>query len=184
MDAVKLALGTLGIGPSQSKTFDKSKYLRAFRTITSMLALIQSPASRNSTEAGPIATGGRDCKELRVLDSLSAVLVRCDEIIAAVARPYDGSGLEVFVSVIHPSIAQPLLQSGVVSNPSTLWGALYNFTVAMNPRTDEVNGKNDSLMNTGLYPLIGDYKDQIPKDLVSAAEKNESVLDIFLKSYW
>jgi hypothetical protein len=39
-------------------------------------------------------------------------------------------------------------------------------------------------MNYGLFPLIGDYEERIPPDLVSAAKENAPVLDIFLEKHW
>jgi len=167
--------------PSEST---KDEDLRAFRTITVMLTLIQSSASRLPSEAGLIATGGGNrAKELSVLDALSAVLVRDQEITAVVGRQYNGSGLEVFASVIYPSKAQPLVQPGV-SNQRSLWESIFDFTVAINPRTDPINNRFDSLTNKSTFPLFGDYEDIIPKDLVSAAAAKENVLGIYLESHW
>jgi hypothetical protein len=168
--------------PSQSNAPTKAKYLLAFRTIIKMLSLIQS--GRSSAEMGPIATGERDCNELRVLDALSAVLVREHEITAVVARPYDGSTIQVFASVVHPRKAEFLLQDGANSDERSLWDRIRNFAIAMNPRVHPINERTDSLMKGGINSPFEAYDDKVPEDLVRAAKQNASVLDIFLKSHW
>ena len=153
--------------------------LLAFRSIITMLSYIQSNG-RLSTEEGPIATGTNDYKELRLLDALSAVLVREHEITAVVAQPYDGSNLRVFASVIHPSNALLLPNS----DHQSLWSRIWNFTIFMNPRVDKTSGDFDSMINNTSFPLIGDYEEKIPEDLVTAAKENAPVFDTFLDTHW
>jgi hypothetical protein len=174
--------------PSQSSAPTiKAEDLLAFRTIVTMLSFIHSPNGRLPAERGPIGTDKKDLKELRVLDALSAILIRQHEIMAVVAHPYNGSTLQVFVSVVYPSKAKPLLQPEGNSEAQTFMSWVRNFTFAANPRFSPINrdDKDDSLMNKQPFPLIKDYENGIPEDLVTAAKiENASLLDIFLKTYW
>jgi hypothetical protein len=66
----------------------------AFRTITTMLALIQCPTE--TTKLGPknqISNTKR--RELRILDAISALLIREYENVAVIAKPYDGKSIQV-----------------------------------------------------------------------------------------
>jgi hypothetical protein len=169
---------------SQASTSAKAKDLLAFHTITTMLSFIQSPASRRlSFVTGPICIERNDRRELRVLDALSAVLIREHEITAAVAPPhYNGSHLQVFASVVHPS--ESLLQHGANSDDQSLWDRFCNLTATLNPRTSKIYGNTDSLLNNTSLPLIGDYEDKVPRNLITAAKGNVPVLDVFLQSHW
>jgi hypothetical protein len=89
--------------PTGSTTTSKSEDLLALRTIIAMLSLIDSPTGRLPNDVAPMGTTGKDRKELRVLDALSAVFIRQHEITAVMVLPYDGSNLQVFGSVVHPS---------------------------------------------------------------------------------
>lgn len=161
----------------------KAKDLLAFRTIITMLSHIQSPNIQSSTNT-PIGTSGDDRRELRVLDALSTVLIRQHEIIAVVARPYDGSSLQVFASVVHPSNAEPLSQPGVDPGDQSFWDRVCNFTAAMNPRISKINNHSDSLINTTSLPIIENHENRVPGELVNAAKENVSVLEIFLQTHW
>jgi len=159
--------------PSPTKAND----LLAFRTIITMLSHIQSP-NNESTNTGPIATVKEDRDELRVLDALSAMLSRQHEITAVLAKPYDGSNLQVFVSTTYPSNAEPLLY-GAEPSTQSFWSRIWNFTAVTNPRDIQVNGHADSLMNQ--TPL----QDKIPGELVTAAAaENIPLLNIFLENHW
>ena len=180
------AAGTSEMPPEPSKNDD----LLAFRTIIkmlSMLSLIQSPA-RLATNA-PIGTTQEDRRSLRLLDALSAVLIRRHEITAVVARPYDGStgNLRVYASVVLPGKTEPFLQPSETSDVPNFWDRARNFAVAANPRDTKINGNSDSLMNFKSLPIIGDYEKDIAKELVDAAKVEgnaQPLLDTFLKNHW
>jgi hypothetical protein len=102
-----------------------------------------------------------------------------------VARPYDGSNLQVFASIAYSSNAEPLPQPDAEPGIQGFWNRVYNnYTVAVNPRDTRVNGHTDSLVNRTSLPYIGDHQDKLPGELVTAAEQNAPVLDIFLKNHW
>jgi len=167
---------------------EKKKDLQAFRTIITMLSHIQSPS--RSSETAPIGVERQDRRALRVLDALSALLVRSHEITAVVAQKYDGSHFQVLASAVLPSdgkleaesLHQNLHQD---SGGQTFWSRVSNFTVSVNPRTSKINGHEDSLINKTSLPLIEDYDISKLEDLAAAAkDENKSVLDIYLKTYW
>lgn len=70
----------------------------AFRTITTMLALIQCPTE--TTTILPVHISKPQRKELRVLDALAALLIRQYEKVAIMAKPYDGKSISV-ISVVN-----------------------------------------------------------------------------------
>jgi hypothetical protein len=163
---------------------DKDKdHLHAFRTIITMLSYIQTPNTRSVINT-PIATRKEDHRNLRVLDALSAVLIREHEITAVVAKPYDGYNIQVFASVVDPVNAEPLPQPDAepASGGQSLGDRLRNFIIAINPRFAPIYGHSDSLINFTSRPTIGNH--QVPGDLVTAAEENLPVLNIFLEKYW
>lgn len=160
---------------------DKASYLLAFRTIITMLSLLQrlSPYSRSATtqeqSLGPKTTENR--KVLKVLDALSSVLVREHDKIALVARPCCGSPLKVFASVVDSTAActKTRLQPDV-------WNWVRNITVAVNPR------KQDRT-NTTSFPVIRDCQAKVPAALITAAAAggsgwSRSLLDLFLRDHW
>ena len=173
--------------PSQSTIAStEAKDFLAFRTIITMLSCIQSSNTRLATNSGlgPLGTGEHRT-ELRVLDALSAVLVRQHEVTAVVAKPYNGFELQVFVSVVYPDNTEPFFQSGAESGGQGILSRICNFTFAINSRNSKINGRTDSLINLTPLPLIGDHQEQAPEDLVTAAKGNATaVLDTFLKNHW
>jgi hypothetical protein len=164
---------------TDSDTSTKAEDLLAFRTIITMLSYVKSPNIKLPTKT-PIATAPEDRRLLSVLDALSAVLIRQHEITAVVGKSYEHA-VQVFVSVVYPGKAEPLLQSDAVPEEPSFWN---RFTVGVNPRTSKINGKTDSLINRTKLPTIGDFQNSVPRDLVEAVEKNVPVLDRFLQDYW
>jgi hypothetical protein len=166
-------------------TSTKDEDLCAFRTIITMLSYLQSPTMRLTTKMEQPFIEGR--KELRVLDALSAVLIRQHEITAVVAQSTGGSNLQVLASVTCPSSVDPLLPPSPGAEPDGqgLWDRICaNFTVAINPRESKINNNIDSLMNLTSLPVIGDHQDRVPKELVTAAQNNGPLLDVFLETCW
>lgn len=170
----------------------KTRELLAFRTIITMLSFINSLNSGLPTESfglpsesmAPIGLN-EDRKELRVLDALSAVLIRQHERTAVVAQPYDGYNLQVFASVVFQSNTDLLLHPHAepeAANVQGIWSRLRNFTLSMIMRDPQskINSHTDSLINS--TPIIGNHK--VPDDLVTAAKDNVPLLDIFLKNHW
>jgi hypothetical protein len=162
----------------------KANDLHAFRTITTMLSYIKSGG--RPTEMEQICTvesSGDRKRRLRVLDALSAVLIRQYEVTAVVAEPHEGLGvgseIQVFASVESgegygsDSDHQDMI--------STEFG---RFTVTINPRESKINHKTDSLINLTSLPVIGDYRDKVPGDLVAVANSGGSLLDVYLRNHW
>jgi hypothetical protein len=193
--------------PSQpSTTPSKARDLLALRTIIMMLSLIDSPDGRSLAPnyKPPLGILPKERKELKVLDALSAVLIREHEITAVMAKPYDGANLQVIGSVVHPSDAEPSLQpasSNVepslqpASNSETqgFWRRIrsnFKFAVTVNPRSSPINGHTDSLRNKDILPSLIACKDSVtvPPQLIATAkhEGNASMplLDLYLKDFW
>jgi hypothetical protein len=87
--------------PSKKLTTGKSKLkpgILAFRTITTMLALIRSPTETSKTD--PVYISKEKRKELRVLDALAAILIREHEKVAVMAVPHDRKSIQV-MSVVN-----------------------------------------------------------------------------------
>jgi len=164
--------------PSEST---KERDILAFRTITTMLKFIQSPKGGQEELNEIIGKSEDDLATLKILDALSAVLIREHEITAVMAKAYDGE-IPIFASVVDQT-AKPSLQSD--ANSDGFWSRMRDFTVSMNPRTTQVNNNTDSLMNATPLPIIGDYEDSVPTDLVQASSQgNVSLLGVYLKSHW
>ena len=167
--------------PHHSKVTDtKTEDLLAFNTITTMLTYFRAPNNRLATNV-PIGIGDDDRRILKVLDAVSAVLIREHEVTAVVAKPYEGSKFQVFASVTYPGNTEPLLQS---SAESSFWD---RFIVGVNPRDNAINRHTDSLLNSTLLPIFGDHKDQVPQKLIDAAQEKldaPRVLNTFLETCW
>ena len=172
--------------PERSQSDFKAEDLLAFRTIITMLSYIQSHNGAVTRRTGPTATDEKDCnpvRVLRVLDALSTVMTRQHEIIAALAKPYNGFTIQVFASVVYSNKAEPLFQPGAESDQD-LWSWVCKYILVPNPRDTKVNGHIDSLMNKTLLPFIGDHQDKVPQELVTTVKENPPVLDIFLQNHW
>ena len=119
----------LGVKESKEESNAKTEALHAFRTITTMLSLIQS---KGSTAGNRPKLGHQEKILLQLLDAFAAVLVRNNGVIAVTARPYDGSGkVEILASYLGNgdslTISQPW-SSGPLMN------LIRNVFVSQNPR--------------------------------------------------
>lgn len=183
MEAVKEAFvrALKAVTPSSkqaNKPFElenKAKDILAFRTIITMLSLIQSRAKQDAAAPGTV----NEQQELKVLDALAAVLLREHEITAVVAKPHNGPTVEVFVSVVHPNYAKPFptqrLDKGLLE-----W--VLEYFVIFNPRNQMVHDQSDSLINRTTLPCIVNPNDNLPKILVG--KENEGLLNTFLQCQW
>lgn len=102
----------------------------AFHTtgITTMLSLIQSPTEFTSTERKDLSDDQR--RELKVLDTLSAVIVREHKIAAVMAKAFDGCGIEVLASVDN---LKPAFYIPQHSESRPVWNPL-RWLITPNPR--------------------------------------------------
>jgi hypothetical protein len=102
----------------------------AFRTITMMLSLIQHPTEiTNSGDKIPLTVEQRN--ELKLLDSLAAVAVRKDEIVAVMGQGRNGHNIEVLLSVNN--VDSPLnTQQNSKSHAS--WKNPIRWLITSNPR--------------------------------------------------
>ena len=178
MEATIKALKRTFQAPSKSSDATKAQDLLAFRTIISMLSFLQSPTSRASSLS--IWGSEDDRSTLTMLDALSAVLIREHEVTAVMTKPFDGFNLPIFTSVVHPTV-KSLLQSSTHSDSRGFWNRMRDFVLPF----ILINSNTDSLMNKTSLPIVGDYEDKVPADLVTASLKgNESLLDAYLAAHW
>jgi hypothetical protein len=173
-----------------SDSENKATDLQAFRMIMTMLDLLEPPFGRLSSteESGRRSVSEDDRTKLKVLDALATLLIRQHEITAVVAKPYDGFNLQVLASVILNNGNAKNLHQPSPDSESSIWNrVLNNFIVTPNVRRDDqkINNQIDSLLNNTPLPLIGEYHEGVPKDLVAAAkEENGSILNTYLKNHW
>ena len=166
----------------------KADAILAFRTITTMLALIQAPIKL--TDSQEVVISQDEHRELKVLDALAAVAVRRHEIVAAMAKDYKGSQAEVLVSVNNVGPALNISQHS--ENPA-LAGRKFSsklalrWLIAPNPR-DQDRKKNQNLkMDSLIRPkdacmTFVDPNTTISEELFRATP--EKLLDTFLQTEW
>jgi hypothetical protein len=158
--------------PTQSSKSDLEPF-HAFRTITTMLSLIPTGTNTPDPEPKPVTVPQHLAQELKLLDSLAAVLVRRDEIVAVVAEPQAGTeegskDIQVIASVTHPSHdhsgkAEPTIAQHLSD--------LFSFLVSRNPRKDDLKDQDQQMVNPD-DPIIIDPEDQVP-DYLKRANKEK-----------
>lgn len=110
-----------------------SEAILAFRTITTMLALVQEGTSFSDSKGLHNVELRR---ELKLVNALSTVIVRDVEIAAVVVKPDNGSGqLEVIACTHLTSLGKELTTPQ--PNPS-INEYFWRFLATANPRKDEV----------------------------------------------
>lgn len=159
----------LNVSPEDSHcsgTFDVSDAILAFRTITSMLALIPSPTMITNSEGLTDILEHRN--ELKVLDALSAVAVRQHEVVAAMAARCD-QNIQVLVSTntVKPVLDVPMPIKTPAVGPAR---EPHQCLITPNPRDpakcpdapiDSLTRSDD--LSTLVYPVVG-----VPEELFSA----------------
>jgi hypothetical protein len=168
------SLATLDLLNLKKKSSIKAKSKRngvlAFRTITTMLALIQSPIE--TTQIEPVHLSKLQRKELRVLDALAALLVREYEVVAIMAEPYDGKSIQV-ISIVN--LNNP---KSAVSNLPTPW--TIRWSTFLNSRNDPPifpENEEDSMR-------IVDPDTRVHLNLSQHRDDPEKLLNIFLLTEW
>lgn len=155
----------------------------AFRTITTMLSLIQSPTETTSTRAKEVPSKDKR-RELKILDALSAVAVRRYEIVAVVAKSYNGSNLEVIASVDNAVPALNIHQQDGRSLAALK--SSFQWFITPNPRDAGRKGnrniKPDSLTTRNQCMTLVEPHTQISEKLSKANPDN--LLDVFLQNEW
>ena len=165
-----------------SNSFDVPKAILAFRTITSMLSLIQSPTT--TTNTGQIKASREQRAELRVLDALSAVVVREHEVAAVMVRPFNGLSIEVLTSVTGNNFepALTITQHGQSSTGRNL----LRWLISPNPRdhsrnpADKMDSLNRTIQDTPMK--LVDPTTEISKEL--SAAKESDLFSTFLQTQW
>ncbi len=159
---------------------DSTRALQAFRTIVTLLSLIQSERKdeKQNTHNAEVK------KELQLLDALAGVAIRKNDVVAVVARP-DGSGnLQVIASVTHSirtreRLTAPQQSSGcfqylwfwLARNARSILGATQLSTAASPPPLPSAT------------PNPVDPESSVPQHLKDCAS-SEDLLRVFLTHEW
>lgn len=173
-----------GYNVAPSPSYTTADAILAFRTITSMLALIQSPDEIASTGRKEDLSDNR--RELRVLDALAAVAVRQFEIVAVMAKSYNGFNIEVIASVneVGPALNIPQHQNRRDSESLPIWKP--RWLISPNPRDPKRKGnrghKIDSLTTQNQCMTLVHPDEKISERLSKASP--DKLLDIFLETEW
>lgn len=160
----------------ESAKSDLKSSILAFRTITTMLSLIQRPTVRLSFETEGVDVPESLRNDLRVLDSVAALLVREDEKVAVMAKELDGKSFPV-ICVINrndPGSTVPQTDTDSGAWPPARWIASLNsrFSKPVFPET-----KEDSMRvvdpDTRVSPTLSHHKEDL-----------EMLLRTFLLTEW
>ena len=148
-----------GSNASESRLDPTTEALQAFRTITTMLSLIQS--SRGTGTAAPGNRPHQDKKLLKLLDAFAAVLVRNNGIVAVTARqsPEVNSGeMEVRVLASYSGNVELLTTSQAPGWPQFIT-TIRNFFISQNPRDSTM--QHGSVVNpeTSIHRKLKGIKD-------------------------
>ena len=165
----------IDVAPTWSAPTDA---ILAFRTITSMLSLIQSPTVIVNAD-GNKGLSKDELQELRVLDALSAVAVRQHEIVAVIGRSFSNH-IEVVASVhnVNPTTNIP---TGTTPSKHPL-----RWLITPNPRNlrKNIKGPKDSLtrMTQDSTMTLVNPSEKITEVLSKAPPDN--LLDDYLLNEW
>ena len=174
--------------PGQSNDAEDNKVrireaILAFRTITTMLSMIQSPTE--VTKTGQKDTSNAQRSQLRVLDALAAVIIREHGVAAVMAKSYDGDSIQVLTSVNNLEPALTISQQQQHSEGHTGWNLnLVRWFVTPNPRSATKNPKvgMDSMTTQRKLIAIVDPDKGICNELSTA--QRHKLLDTYLQTEW
>jgi hypothetical protein len=137
-----------GSGSSESEPIPEG--ILAFRTITTMLAVIQEGTTFSDSKTSPSA---EQRQELNILNSLSTVIVRDAEVVAVIVKDGSAERLEV-IACTHLTGPEGKLTSSQ-PNTTTISEYFWKFLVTANPRQDKVLSDTPAPINV---PTISDPK--------------------------
>lgn len=167
----------LRVDESTRRSADPDAIL-AFRTITSMLSLIQPRIVKAGRDEG---LSKDELQELRVLDALSAVAVRQHEVVAVIAKSFSDH-IEVVASVHNVNPATNIPKDTTPSKHPFRW------LITPNPRNLSKNPKDptDSLTRTtdSTMTLVNPSEKITEGLLVLSKASPENLLDDYLLNEW
>jgi hypothetical protein len=158
----------------------------AFRTITFMLSLIQSPTAIINPD-GKEDLSKDQRYELKVLDSLAAVVVRQHEIVAVMAKSYNGSNLEVVASVDNVDLAVNTPQHTVTTQSpvdSDWTKKRLRWFITPNPRYPQKGMEKDSLRTSNPSMTLVNPNESISDELSNLKASPDALLNVFLATEW
>jgi hypothetical protein len=163
-------LGVKESNKSNLKALDpKTEALHAFRTITTMLSLIQSA---RGTAGNRPKFSSQEKRQLQLLDALAAVLVRNNGVIAVTARSYDSddSGkVEVLATYLGNGESLTISQSLFTGQFINI---IRNVFISQNPRDLSIKQRD-----------VVDPKTSVPDYLKETSDPTK-LLNNFLTYTW
>ena len=147
----------------------KPEALSAFRTITTMLSLIQSV--RENTDNISNAESS-DKQELTILDAFAALTIRHHGVVALTSKPDHSTTFQVLVTAYLQSGDLNLPQhSSTPSHSKKSW--FWNLRLTQNPRDASVE-----------QPTVVDPEAKVPQHLKDAVRMESGLLKSFLTYEW
>jgi len=175
----------------RSKATPPHDLLLAFRTITTMLNLLQHAplTTKDMQNIQVIDSPAR--REGQILSALANLLVRQDEVTAVVSKPNQGSDVKIIActspdppdespDLHHPTASVPLGEDTALSEPRGVPDPIHgdsdlsqvprpplqdfnlcNFITASNPRRSKKPIANDAMTFTGPYPMVFESHDAL-----------------------
>jgi hypothetical protein len=169
----------LRVDESTRRSADPDAIL-AFRTITYMLSVIQSPTLIVNA-GGNEGLSKEERQELRVLDALSAIAVRQHEVVAVIGKSFSDH-IEVVASVHNVNPATNIPKDTTPSKHPFRW------LITPNPRNLSKNPKDptDSLTRTtdSTMTLVNPSEKITEGLLVLSKASPENLLDQYLLNEW
>lgn len=151
----------------------KTEALYAFRTISTMLSLIQATRGRSAASKRPKKVYNRDEKRiLQLLDAFAALLVRKNGVFAVTAIQYGSGKVEVLASYLGHSKEESL----TISQPKfsgQFMNILRSLFISQNPRDSTIKEET-----------LGNPEASIPIDFKSLLANPSNLLASFLTSLW
>jgi hypothetical protein len=143
--------------------------LSAFRTITTMLSLIQSVRDTTDNVSNADAS---DKLELTILDAFAALTIRHHGVVALTSKPHRSTTFEVLATAYLKSgdlnLSQP---SSTPSTSKRFW--LWDIFLTQNPRDACVK-----------CPTVVDPETKVPQHLKDAVNTESELLKSFLIHEW
>jgi len=167
-------------GSSESASDFKAEALLAFRTITTMLSLLQSTVENDTPTSDDEPTDRANSrKTLSILNALAAIVTR-EHGVAAVVSNVSLEDIEVVISVIHDR--EPLTISQRPGRLGVMRAAkeLLRLVTAQNPRYDPLPSQAQARA-----PMItSDPEAMVARHLKRHASEGHGLLVAFLMNDW
>ena len=166
---------------------DKIQALLAFRTIITMLSLIQSERDTENGVAKQVSS--QEKRDLRILDALAAISVRRNDVVAVAAQHDKSGNVQVILSVHFVQAGLTITRKPNPSIGPTAFEKLWRFLVARNPRAMKPSlaaastATNSAASPSPIITEPLDPESSVPQHL-KECDPGPKLLEAFLCSEW